>query len=307
MRIFIYEHVSAGGLGDRVPGSLKKEGAAMLAAVTIDFQRLPDVEVVTEKGPDTFSDTFSLVIAPEFDDHLRSLSQAVLDGGGRLLGSLPKAIELTGDKLATADFWRRRGVPHPPTQSLGPAESAPFAGPWVMKPRCGAGSQATFLIRSSADLLAAWAPAFYECPDGDFIAQPFIAGQAASVALLIGDKQTIPLLPARQHLSQDGRFHYQAGSLPLPAPLAERATKLALQAVAGIDGLRGYVGVDMVLADHGDYAIEINPRLTTSYLGLRQLCQQNLAELMLRCAHGEKIETPTWRAGEVQFRTEPEA
>ena len=88
--------------------------------------------------------------------------------------------------------------------------------------------------------------------------------------------------------------------------MASRATNIALQAVADIEGLLGYVGVDLVLGDDGlDYAIEINPRLTTSYLGLRQLCQQNLAELILRLAQGETINPPTWRDGDVHFSAEP--
>jgi predicted ATP-grasp superfamily ATP-dependent carboligase len=120
--------------------------------------------------------------------------------------------------------------------------------------------------------------------------------------LLISEKQTIPLLPARQNLSRDNRFRYLGGSLPLPEISASRAIALALQAVAGIDGLRGYVGVDLVLGDDGhDYAIEINPRLTTSYLGLRQLCEQNLAERILRLAQGEIVEPPSWRTGTVAF------
>ena len=35
-----------------------------------------------------------------------------------------------------------------------------------------------------------------------------------------------------------------------------------------VPGLKGYVGIDMVLSDDECYVIEINPRLTTSYLGL---------------------------------------
>ena len=118
--------------------------------------------------------------------------------------------------------------------------------------------------------------------------------------------QTIPLLPARQHLSNDGRFHYEGGSLPLPEPLARRAVRLAQQAVQCIPGLRGYVGVDLVLGkmEDGseDWAIEINPRLTTSYIGLRQSCRQNLAELMLRCVRRETIEPPMWLEGEIRFQ-----
>src|SRR5207253_1411646 len=99
-----------------------------------------------EKGPDTFYD-WVLVIAPEFDDLLRSLSQAVLDGGGRLLGSLPEAIRLTGDKLELARFWRKRRVPHPHTQLHDFGSFALLDGSWVYKPRHGAGSRATFLVR----------------------------------------------------------------------------------------------------------------------------------------------------------------
>ena len=309
MRVFVYECVSAGGLGSDVPASLRREGRAMLDAAVEDFQQLPDAEVVMVTRVDQFHETaarcdWTLVIAPEFDNLLRDLSQIVLDVGGRLLGSLPDAIELTGDKLATARVWQRRGVAHPRTDTL---NAVRFLPPWVVKPRHGAGSQATFLIRDAADWEHTLQAARQEWPRGELLWQLYIAGQAASVALLIGPKQTIALLPARQHLSSDGRFRYEGGSLPLPKPLADRAVRVALEAVKGIEGLHGYVGVDMVLGENDvDYAIEINPRLTTSYIGLRQLCRQNLAELMVHCIRGEKIEAPTWKAGKVQIRSEPE-
>lgn len=309
MRIFIYEHVSAGGLGDDAPPSLRREGEAMLAAIAADFQRIPGVDVEKVSGPffqTKAPDTFYLVIAPEFDAILHDLSQAVLDAGGRLLGSLPEAIRLTADKLALAQHWHRRGLPHPATHVLPTTGSKSLPGTVVLKPRFGAGSQATFLLRNPEDTANAWAPAFHECPDAEFIVQEYVAGQAVSVSLLMSPTQTIPLLPARQRLSRDGRFHYLGGSLPLPEPLADRAIKLALLAVAGIDGLFGYVGVDLVLGDDGsDYAIEINPRLTTSYLGLRQLCRQNLAELILRLAQGESIALPSWDSGDCHFTCRP--
>jgi predicted ATP-grasp superfamily ATP-dependent carboligase len=307
MRVFVYEHVTLGGLGSDVPASLAREGLAMLGAVRCDFRRIPKTGVVISGD---FQKTaancdWTLVIAPEFDDHLRALSQTVLDVGGRLLGSQPAAIALTGDKLATANFWHKRRVRHPRTETLDPEQFASFPPPWVMKPRCGAGSQATFLIRNRDDGLRVWSPAYHECDDEEFIVQEYVRGQPASVALLIGPRQTIPLMPARQILSHDGRFRYQGGSLPLPPDLAERATAIALAAVAGIDGLQGYVGVDLVLGEDGnDYAIEINPRVTTSYIGLRRLYGGNLAELILRCARGEAIEPLEWGSGEVRFRAD---
>ena len=47
MRLFIYELISAGGLGADFPASLRNEGAAMLAALVADFARVPNVEVFT--------------------------------------------------------------------------------------------------------------------------------------------------------------------------------------------------------------------------------------------------------------------
>ena len=75
--------------------------------------------------------------------------------------------------------------------------------------------------------------------------------------------------------------------------LAERATPIATQALKSIPGALGYVGVDLVLgkASDGseDVVIEINPRLTTSYVGLRAMTEDNLAGAMLRIAAGEKV------------------
>jgi predicted ATP-grasp superfamily ATP-dependent carboligase len=308
MRIFIYECITAGGMGANVPESLLLEGGAMLDAIVIDMQ-WPDVDVVMlRNGAETPADfraiaassDWTLVIAPEFDDLLASRAQTVRDVGGRLLGPSPAAIRCTADKLYLASIWHQAGVPHPRT-ILFESQMPVFPVPCVVKPRDGAGSQAMLMAFGESDL-PKLQRAREEWPHGDLLLQQYIPGQPASVALLIGPVQTIALAPARQHLSRDFRFRYEGGSLPLPPPLARRATKLALQAVAGIDGLQGYVGVDLILGEDGDdYAIEINPRLTTSYIGLRQLCEQNLAELMLRVVQGLPIEAPTWKAVEVQF------
>ena len=103
-------------------------------------------------------------------------------------------------------------------------------------------------------------------------------------------------------LSADGRFRYEGGQLPLPSPWKVRAVHLGFRAIAGISGLQGYVGVDVVLGEDGrDFAIEINPRLTSSYLGLRQLARDNLAAVWLRMAQGEFVEELSWNAGPVAF------
>ena len=61
--------------------------------------------------------------------------------------------------------------------------------------------------------------------------------------------------------------------------------------------------IDQGIAPDGgqDWIIEINPRPTTSYIGLRQLAQDNLAEASLRIARGEAIAPIRWRKGLVHF------
>ena len=139
---------------------------------------------------------------------------------------------------------------------------------------------------------------------GRLMCQQVVPGRAASVAFLVGPSQTVPLLPTFQHLSDDGRFRYLGGELPIPPALAERSVTLGRRAVGCVPGLRGYVGVDLVLGDAADgsqdYAIEINPRLTTSYVGLRALAETNLAGAMLDVCAGRPVEV-RWKPGRVMF------
>ncbi|MBN9122144.1 MAG: ATP-grasp domain-containing protein [Planctomycetes bacterium] len=317
-RVFVYEYMTATGLG-RDPASpehgMYLEGRAMRDALVEDLRRVPNVEAFAFPDeaapiePEWFEETCSsavsdrtLVIAPETDEILVRLARLVEDEErrGRLLGSSPRAIELTSDKLAMAEHWWEHDVPTPATTDREPTPCEAF--PVVWKPRDGAGSTDTFLIRNRFELAAALAA---RDPARPMTLQEFVPGRAASCAFLCGPNGNVPLVPTFQFLSDDGRFKYQGGELPIPADLAERAVRLASRAVACVPGLLGYVGVDLVLGDTADgacdFAIEINPRLTTSYIGLRAIADFNVAEAMLRIAAGEPVGQLKWKPGRVRF------
>jgi hypothetical protein len=77
---------------------------------------------------------------------------------------------------------------------------------------------------------------------------------------------------------------------------------VARAAIDVVPGLLGYVGVDVLLGDDGqDWVIEINPRLTTSYVGLRALAASNLCEALWRIVRGAADVQVDWRAGSVAF------
>ncbi len=313
MRAFVYEYFCAGRPGS---AAIRAEGRAMLSAVLEDLGRVPGVEVVTlpAVAPDAEERAFralaraahwSLVIAPECDGLLAERCRWVEEEGGRLLGPSSAAVRLTGDKLELSRHLLARGVPTPPT-SPWPGEPPPFAFPVVCKPRHGAGSQATFLVRDERELSLCVGRAREEGWDGEMIVQPYTPGRAASVAFLIGPGRRVALPAAEQILSEDGRFHYEGGRVPLPDDLNRRAQRLAERAVTAVESLCGYVGVDLVLGEAadggGDRVIEINPRLTTSYVGLRALARFNLAEALLAAATGAALPPMRWRPGPVRYR-----
>ena len=291
----------------------------MLSAVVADFARLHGVEVLTwNDGLEeplrrlAAEADYTLMIAPEIDGILETRCRWVEEAGGRLLGPSSAAVKIAADKWRLGELWRQRRVPTPPCRLLLPQETPPDTFfPAVCKPRFGAGSQATFLLRDAADVQEMWCQARAEgCRDA-MLLQNFVPGRPASIAWLIGPRQQVPLLPAEQNLSDDGRFHYRGGAVPLPKTLAERAVRLTRPALDAVPGLLGYVGLDIVLGEASDGSqdqiVELNPRLTTSYIGLRALARTNLTEMMLQAASGQIITEPSWRPGRVCFRADGQA
>lgn len=321
MRIFVYEFVTGGGLPAEAspPPSLLREGAAMATALAADFAALPDTAVVV-LGASRWKEWNGLsfpgcdvvdvvdvdaewlafrrlaaeadqtvVIAPEFDGILLERCRQVVSAGGRLLGPDAALIELASDKHNTAEHLRVHGVAAPQGIALAAGERPHSVGvsryPAVWKRRDGAGSQDVRLLRDEIEAAQAAplsVPSHLEryCP-----------GLPASVAWLCGPAGCHPLPPCRQWLSDDGRFAYLGGATPLPPPLAARAVELSRRAVGCLPQPRGYLGIDLVLGDDvdgsGDAVIEINPRPTTSYVGLRAASRANLAQALIDAANGQ--------------------
>jgi len=329
MHVFLYEWITGGGLVDepgRLPASLLAEGSAMITALAADFSAvsgcrvsvlrdtrlhnlpLPGCEIVEVHSTCDWREEFdrlaaaadwSMIVAPEFDRILQQTVRRVGEAGGRALNSSDQFIALAADKHRTAELLRRAGVAAPVGRVLAedePKLPADFEYPAVLKPVDGAGSQHTLLVSGAVD----------EPPPYPWRRrlERFHAGRPASVGVLCGPKSRVPLPACWQHLSTDGRFSYRGGAVICEAPLADRAVALALRAVDVMPLALGYVGVDLVLGNapdgSEDVVIEINPRLTTSYVGLRRAVQENLTQAMLDVACGQ---TPslTVHGGSLEF------
>ena len=298
IRVFVYEYLTSGALaGLPEAESLAREGRAMFAAAVADLEGCKGVVVCTSEGAEETHfraaarrADFALVIAPEFDDILAERCEWAEQEGCRLLGPSIEAIRLTADKLRLAEHLARAGVPTIPTVPF--TLAPPWPPPYVVKPRYGAGSQDTFLVRDLAPI---------ERPDT--ILQPYLAPRHGPLSLACIGR--MPLVLMRQTLSADGRFHYLGGERALDvddAPYRE----LARAALDAVPGLAGYFGLDLLWPQGADrpVVVEINPRLTTSYVGLRALCEGNLMQTLLDAARGREVSPPAFRAGAMRFTVE---
>ena len=255
--------------------------------------RLDEIERLAAEADHT------LVIAPEFDDILLETLRHAKQSGGRLLTASQEFVTLTADKHQTALHLAKAGVPVPEAIELLPDEEklpAEFVYPAVLKPVCGAGSQHTLLVSGAKD-----EPPSYPWPRR---LERYCPGIPASVAMLCGPTHRTPLPACQQNLSTDGRFLYRGGSLIYDTDLARRATKLADRAMEALPPALGYVGVDLVLGKAADgsedFIIEVNPRLTTSYVGLRAATDDNLAAALLENAAG-RVSIPQFHTDQLEF------
>ena len=340
MRLFVWEYLSSGACpeAERFP-SLATEGWAMWSSLVEDCARIPGLKVVSmlsasrknfHEGPavqvhfveraDEEGALFPqlarqadavCLIAPESDGILQQrvamIEQIRQERGGipDLWNATSSAISRCTDKYQLAQLWQQAGIPTPPTQLWDPPCTLDY--PCVVKPRDGAGSQLTFLVRNRDEETAAEETIARERGEDfdrtTFLRQPYFPGRALSVALLV-DSQIdcyVPLPPTEQRLSEEGRFRYLGGLVPAPAVNEAQLQELAIAACRVVPGLRGYVGVDLVMPNdpkYGPQVIEINPRLTTSYLGYRALCRENLA---LSIQNPTLSTVLTWKSEPIQF------
>lgn len=232
----------------------------------------------------------TLMIAPEFDDLLGQRVRLAREVGGGSLGCLPEAIDLCADKLRVSEHLQSQAIRT--VESLPFEPGAPTAGmqyPAVVKPRFGAGAQHTFLVDNDFELERVCVELMEAFPGGAMIAQPFVPGGAVSLGLMIhGSAQRIDILPpGDQHIRlEDGRFQYFGGRIPADLNHSRRVEleHLARDLVGCIDGLNGWIGIDLILPEDDSekaVVVDINPRLTTAYLGYRELMKCNLAARML--------------------------
>ena len=274
----------------------------MLRALAGDLSRLPGVEIAVARDPaialgDIPGDIRAVdparpwaqwseiiaecdavwPIAPETNGILEEVTALALSHGRRVLNSRGDALTVARSKHATAAHLAQAGVPVAATALLGEAPPASAHG-WVVKPDEGVGTVDTHLLPDRT-ALARWQE---QHSARDAVVQAFLPGPALSLSLLAQDGACWLLSCNLQHISCDGGVFAYGGSTVGGAERRRSAlAPLAALVAAALPRLWGYVGIDLVDGPDGPAVIEINPRLTTSYVGLAESLGVNPAELVL--------------------------
>jgi predicted ATP-grasp superfamily ATP-dependent carboligase len=326
VRILLYEWCCSGGLAGREPSdvfeSIAREGRMMLESLATDTARDPalDVTVLVDfarpvalpvgvhgrevpAGSEVESlvaaardHDWTVIVAPETDGALASRVAAVRAAGARVLAPSAAFIGIASDKQATIDALAAAGVPVPAGRSLAPGEMPPigFHMPAVRKDRASVGCDGMQIIGESNVAPSPTATRL----------EAFVAGTPVGVSCLCGPDQVIVLPPMRQRFTAGDAPRY-LGSDPLDEPpLSIRARLLARRTVEAVMRRAakpadhaapavGWVGVDMILGlrDDGraDRVLEVNPRVTTSFVALAARSGTSLVRTMLALAEGVRV------------------
>lgn len=322
MKLLLCEFITAGGYaGQAVSGDLAAEGELMLQALLRDFSdcaaafaiqelivlrdtRLSpatwpggSVTVTVTPVRDDFTAQFAvacaqadavLLVAPETGECLLGLTQQVQTAGKQLLGSTAAAVGIAASKSQTSALLQQHGMTVVPCWREPAAircEMLAQTSQWIVKPDDGVGGEGCRLLSTLPTTLAA----------GEIL-QPYIAGEPASLTLLCHNGAAAVWSANRQESVFDASgYRMKAIGINDLKYSHDVLQQLADAIAAALPGLTGWVGVDLVITQQGPCVLEVNPRPTTAYAGLRESVGQNPAAALLTLLQEQKMLTPEYR------------
>ena len=310
LTILIYEHLTSGGCFDvPVDSSLMVEGRAMAESLMADFQSLSNVSVVTmrdDRLPELEIEDVEvhrvasqgeqesifinlcqkadriIIIAPEsagaFTDRLETARKLKPFA---IMNCFDRSLDIGCDKWELAKFCQQYEIPHIST-ALWMGQDIDVSYPMVIKPRDGAGCEKIVVVKEEA------IPGEIKT-DGSLIAQPMLEGISLSSAACFssGGELLLTLPLGSQHVNIGDSVKYQGGAIPWRHEMSDEANCQAIEIWSILEqkliGLWGYVGIDWLWQEETKMLrlVEINPRLTTAFVGYRQLFGNEIIKAML--------------------------
>jgi predicted ATP-grasp superfamily ATP-dependent carboligase len=320
MRILVFEYITGGGFNKQnLPSALLAEGCLMLQALLDDMRRYAELghelevmvmldervkalvdtsgmQVVFISPEQNAADEFSCLaqhceaiwpIAPEFDGILQCLCQTVADLNKLLLTSPAQAVAIAGDKWLSYQHLKQHHIATVPTRLFTGVDQYDQqqgeCSAWVVKPLDGVGCIDSYMLADKQDFMA------MQARSGRYIIQPQLVGQTTSLSCLFKQGRAWLLCANQQQFSIINQQYHLAG-LVVNHTDDLAAYSVLVDAIAqAFPVLWGYVGIDLIETPEQTWVLEINPRLTTSYVGIHEALGLNVVEAVLQLLNGEPL------------------
>lgn len=307
MRLFVSEFITGGGIAnDPLPDSLKQEGQLMLHAVLNQCSRIKDIQLVTtrdsrinlsidnievqvvENALDYMQQLTLIaaqcdatwVIAPESEGILETIITYLDKEKITLINCDIMSVHIASDKLSCAQHLIKNGILT--VQNLTQDEASAYMQSVVIKNRYGAGCDGLMRCGNGKDAL--------QLIDdySKWVVQPYLEGNHLSISLLFSNHDVRVMSVNEQIIKGERELILQACHVNA-YPINENIKILADKILHAFPGLKGYVGIDLIDMQGDYYVIDINPRLTSSFVGLSEVLEDNPAELCLKSAINSEL------------------
>ena len=266
----------------------------------------------------------AIFISAENDNNLYNITKILEENGVKTYTSTSQACFITSDKYETYQtlpnsipqprsfrfkidpkgYWKRAIENlHEKWQAEDPLTPLKL----IIKPLVGVDCENIVILNDINDLSYDLEKIFP--PGSRIIVQEYILGTDVSVSLICDGKNAVPISLNEQFIViGNAEGSYFGGKIPYESKYRDEAFEIAKKAVEAIDGIKGFVGVDLLInSDEKDvysvYLLEINSRFTTPYVGLRKITNFNIGKSIIELIDGNMDinDLDTTLNGEVKF------
>ncbi len=247
---------------------------------------------------------YAFIIAPEFSNILYDLTKIVKNHNKILLSTNLEGIRIGTSKIITHNFFKNSEIPTPKTYLIPYKEKNldydfiiekfnKFKKPIVIKPEEGVGAESIYYFETENQIkeffLSIKDIIEYE---RNYIIQEYIEGRDLSLSLIgasysLNSQVQYPLILSVNFQDINIKsFKYKSEYFGGYTPVENQKEVIKeldfFFRKFNLSKFNGYFGIDFISkSDKSPCFIEINPRLTTSYVGLRNTINQNPAKLIL--------------------------
>lgn len=215
-----------------------------------------------------------ILIAPESDGISRSIFKSIEDKGFSLLSSNYSLIKIFCSKTKTINFLKKKKIPC--VDLIKNLENIDKTKKIIIKPDQGTGSENTFLFNRFF-----YIKDFLKKIDFNFIAQYYQEGLLGSLNVIFYKNQNF-LLSCNKHILKSNNIRIkQIGSVIGGLEKYRSDFQNLINLISSkIKGLYGFINLDLVMVNGMWKIIEVNPRISSTYCGLKKAYGQEITNFI---------------------------